>query len=879
MTKACYVLAMTTPEWPVSVEAIPAGGPHVSGATLLFRHRGALRVAIVAKATFDVMPERALALRTPDDVNAKDKHLENSAGRSVREASDLAPYKPRVDVTLVGHAHAPGGRAVPTMNVRLAIAGGAASFDRVLTVRGDPDATGAPQPFVKQALVAERAALTKDNPVGTRSPSILDAQSGPSGTERAAIVGPIARGWPSRKGLLKGPAPTTRAPESTPGELTAATRGRPIAVDYADDFDWRYFLAAPPELQVDRVNGDEWLLLEGVHPEHARVRTQLPKARARARVVVVQAGPASAQLVDLVLDTIAIDADRMTASLVFRQSLPLVDETLVERIHVQVALALGDRAIEWPEPAPASTPMSRPAESRPAASRPAEPKPEEKKESAAPKGEVVAEATSDLSAHAAQLAAELAGQALPFGRGRQAPPPQTSPVTARLSAEEANALKQAVALPFAARKPPPTHASGQTQALSPEAARALRDQVLPFASSAPPSAAASGMTAALSADDVSALRAALPFDRAPAPTGTSGGPRSASFEATPFAAAPPPQQPPPQQLAVQHAAVQPPPLHQARVGMGLGVMTASAASPPASAPSSARASGEPIAPPALVSVPVAAPPTKRVVPEGPPEPDLEAPEGSPRHRVIGLLAAGGSLNLLEAGGAPLSKLDFSGRSLQNAQLDNANLRGANLSGCDLSGARLLGADLSRANLERANLTAAELRGAILEGATFAGAKLEGATFEEATGAHAFFEGAKGADATFTKCTLPKANFDGASLPRADFKRAAIEGGSFAKSELEAASFEQATLGGTKFTDAKMKGAALTKARGVGASFESADLTEVDAKRAEFAESSFANANLESATFERADLSGADLRGAKTEGTDFGKAKLEGAKRS
>lgn len=40
---------------------------------------------------------------------------------SVRQESDLAPFKPRCDVLVVGHAYAPGGRAVPQWETRLKI--------------------------------------------------------------------------------------------------------------------------------------------------------------------------------------------------------------------------------------------------------------------------------------------------------------------------------------------------------------------------------------------------------------------------------------------------------------------------------------------------------------------------------------------------------------------------------------------------------------------------------------------------------------------------------------------------------------------------------------------------------------------------------------
>ncbi|MFO0614473.1 MAG: pentapeptide repeat-containing protein [Polyangiaceae bacterium] len=894
---------MTSPEWPVAVEPVGGpSGPTVSAATVLFRHRGVLRVAVVAKATFDIVPERPITLRAPDEIVPKDRHLEHNAGRSVREASDLAPYKPRVDLTLVGHAVAPASGPVPSMSVRLALAGGAASaqktrggtstIDRVLHVRGDRD-----QPFAKLPLVAERALLTKENPVGTRSPNIVDAAS----AERAGICGPIARSWPSRKSLLVAPParPSEAASESASGEPSSARRAKPAPpADYADAFDWRYFLAAPAEQQVDTARGDEWLLLEGVHPEHARIRTQLPSARARARVAVPDA-PATAQIIDLVLDTIAIDADRMTIALVFRQSFPLVDESLADRLRVQVGLALGEQAIDWQASTPASSP--RPSVEQAPASVPsrgslvgpdsassAEPRssPGARAAKSADLGsKLFAEQTTDLSSHAELLQAELGRGVLPFGRAQRESAP-LPPVTAKLGPGDASALRASAALPFAAARTPEAASSGQTRQLSPDEARLLREQAsLPFASTAPSAASrAAGGTSQLDSSEVEALREALPFARA-----SAAMPR-ANVEPAQGAPAPPPRMPaqPPMMPAQPPMMPAQPPMMPAQPPMRMAAQPPMMpAQPPMMLGSSPSSTGRPglvgmiagAPPPSTPGfAPVTASPPAPAEPPPPAEPDLEAPPGSPRHRVIELLAGGGSLNMLEAVGAPLSKLDFSGRSLQNARLDGANLRAANLVGCDLSGAHLHDADLTRAKLDRANLTAAELKGARVEGASFAGARLDGATFEGASGDGAIFKSAKGEDASFTRCTLAKASFEGASLARADFKRATLEEASFTRAELEAASFEQATLGKARFDEAKMKGSALSKAKGTAVSFAGADLTEAEIKRAELADASFANATLESANFERSDLSGVDLRGAKTEGADFGKAKLEGAKR-
>ncbi|MDQ1829737.1 DUF2169 family type VI secretion system accessory protein [Massilia scottii] len=82
---------------------------------------------LVARTGFALGPcdadgEAALALRdAPALLNAADLHHEDDPARSVREESDLAPYKPRCDVLVAGAAHAPAGRARRRFTVGLRV--------------------------------------------------------------------------------------------------------------------------------------------------------------------------------------------------------------------------------------------------------------------------------------------------------------------------------------------------------------------------------------------------------------------------------------------------------------------------------------------------------------------------------------------------------------------------------------------------------------------------------------------------------------------------------------------------------------------------------------------------------------------------------------
>ncbi len=82
-----------------------------------------------------------------------------------------------------------------------------------------------------------------------------------------------------------------------------------------------FFQCAPPVQQVARLQGDEWVVLDGMHPSLPRVQSRLPGMRP---VVEAQMRGVSRQLA-AALDTLHIDAEALTATLTFRCHFPLVE--------------------------------------------------------------------------------------------------------------------------------------------------------------------------------------------------------------------------------------------------------------------------------------------------------------------------------------------------------------------------------------------------------------------------------------------------------------------------------------------------------------------------------------------------------------------------
>jgi hypothetical protein len=322
-----------TQPWPIQITALT---PAACGAAR-WRTAGASWVTVIVKATFDLVHGQSATLAAPREIVREDRYRERTG--SLEQASETAPYLPSAGVLLSGHAHAPGGRAAPSAAARLAIVRERPLLDKTVHVFGDR-ALGAThaQPFVKMPLVYERAyggAGTPENPVGVgiagtaAQPNVLDTTS----PLRPAGFGPISRYWPARRRLLG----------------SGDERGL-LASDPAipEGFDWRYFHAAPPDQQIELLRGDEWIVLDGLHPTLPRVQTKLPSAVARARWhLATSSGIGPAQTLELAADMLVIDADRLLCSVVWRGRFQLMRPDLAPWVRVFAGVELGGQPIPW----------------------------------------------------------------------------------------------------------------------------------------------------------------------------------------------------------------------------------------------------------------------------------------------------------------------------------------------------------------------------------------------------------------------------------------------------------------------------------------------------------------------------------------------------
>jgi hypothetical protein len=294
--------------------------PFRVGSLLWQPQRGAWNLTVVCKATYDLLPVESRLADEQEYPSEDDNHWNDDDARSLYLPSDLAPFKVRGDVMLVGHAFAPGGQPVRSVVARLIVG----DVDKAIEVHLDRWWTQEGQlregsRFNKMPLRYERAAGGPDtsNPVGVRADARPDIygqtsianlqQPGMLLSDRSDFIepigfGPIAPGWPSRRDKL-GRHGATWSQSNWHSE--------PLP----PDIDQSYFNAAPRDQQTASIRDNERIILENLHPQHPRLLTSLPGVRPRAFIDRRGAAP---QELAMAADTLWIDTDRSICTLTWR---------------------------------------------------------------------------------------------------------------------------------------------------------------------------------------------------------------------------------------------------------------------------------------------------------------------------------------------------------------------------------------------------------------------------------------------------------------------------------------------------------------------------------------------------------------------------------
>jgi hypothetical protein len=320
--------------------------PMQVGAIYWMPRQGSHAMTVVCKGTFDLCQGPSRLSEVQDFPNDEDNHWNDDSSCSVYAPSDMAPFKRRADVVLVGDAYAPSGDPVRSLVARVIVG----SVDKAIEVTQNRyfDRNGELQleePFSRMALRYERAGggPHSNNPVG-RSPEgdrdaygrlllpnlqrVGTAVASPSEYIDPIGFGPIAASWDSRRKLLGRHAPTWSS-------------RRWNSLPLPQDIDGGYFSCAPLDQRFDKLTDTERIVLEHLHPQHPRLVCHLPGIRPRA---FVERGGAARGL-DMRPDTLWIDTTRLVFTVTWRAHLEV--EGVRERGRIVVGLEEGNKRLTW----------------------------------------------------------------------------------------------------------------------------------------------------------------------------------------------------------------------------------------------------------------------------------------------------------------------------------------------------------------------------------------------------------------------------------------------------------------------------------------------------------------------------------------------------
>lgn len=290
--------------------------PFNAGSVLWQAQSGAWTLTVCVRATFNLVHGREAVLSDVQEPIAGDRHYDEDPRQSLYAASELALYKPRTDVMLVGSAFAPDREPVEAFITRLSIG----ELDKSLGVVGDrvwidgPDGPepSAPRPFTRMPLRYERAVRAPDNPVGfdlTRAPQAgalalpnLEAADDEIGRGRTVGFGPVSPMSRTRRSLLSAEAWAW---------LSSGGRG-PLPAS----FDFAFYNAAPRDQQIELLRAGATIVLENMSLRHPRLETRLPVVRPKAFLVPNEVERGSE--IALRCDTVWIDTDRGVVTLSWR---------------------------------------------------------------------------------------------------------------------------------------------------------------------------------------------------------------------------------------------------------------------------------------------------------------------------------------------------------------------------------------------------------------------------------------------------------------------------------------------------------------------------------------------------------------------------------
>jgi uncharacterized protein YjbI with pentapeptide repeats len=801
--------------------------------------------------------------------------------------SDFAYFKPKADLLLSGHCHAPNGSPVPACQIKFQVGAhektlnifGDRQWKRSLGIRTITD----PEPFTKMELKYENSfggQGYKKNPVGkgvTKQeagdgkkaillPNIEDPEniiSSPRYQPEPAGFGPLCKTWEhrlKRMGTYKGKYLKKRWPW------------------FAEDFDYGYFNAAPPDMQVEGyLRGDEELYFKNLHSEYSRFKSRLPGIRIRCfvnKLADTVSGDTEFKEIKMNLDTLWADMDNEKLVLVWRGVTEIQSEEYEELLHTFI---ISEPLSEQPatvencremflatiteEEEAAEVPEEQEIETEdPEIAKP-EDEPEEVKQEEPPK-------KLDLKK---LIKAQINMILVKMGIDIENLPPQTREKTEkeqdkildRLFEKDPDKKMAMEQVEHKERLSKDLSKLGiDLDNLPPLSDKAKKEQLKllsafgmdnPSIVQSPEMAPIFGVLQAviprmgLDPENLDPFIAEAKKQREniQKKLGMEAGEESVEEETTPALT---------REIVQERAA-----RNDSFGGEDLRGIDLSDLDLKGINFSGANLTGVVLKNSDLEKANL----TNAVLTEA----DLS------NANLADALLTGADLDNTNLEGSILENAIIKSVVLKNTVLTNSNLKGADLTGSDISdsdlegldltNAVLKGVDFTNANLSNTILIASDLSDANLKKSNLSGADLSEANLTNAVLIESLLENAELKNADFSKADLKKSNLKKASLEEADFSEADLTDSDLSETILNEAIFEKAN----------MQNALLIDAEAVDANFSEADLTNAKLSNGDFSKADFSKSVLNEADFSNARMEDASVEGAKGTNINFRKADL------
>ncbi len=814
-------------------------------------------MTLIAKATYRLQPGQPPVPVAKQPFPSGDEFYPDDEEKSgpPRYESDFAYFKPRADLLLVGKCYPPGGKPQPICAAVFRVGDKSGR----LTVCGDrrwekkllSRTATAPQAFSSMELRYDNSFGGPGfvtNPIGKGHAALRGQQGGeiwqlPNLENPDALIqSPKDRPFPAGFAPMSAKWDTRKSKLGTYGKAYRKTRWP----WFPEDFDFGYFNAANPMMQIDGfLRGDERLYFENLHPDHPKYESSLPGIRVRCfinRACPTQNTAGAFEEVPMNLDTLWVDMETQQMVLLWRGVAPVASDEFEDVADVFI--------------------MDEPLTQTPA---------------------------SLAACHKKFLDSQIEPVELPEEPPPEAPPPEPSPEEIAAKNEEKAKLRQQMESQMAAMY----KNMGVDPAKIPPEIKAKQASMLDQMVEDDPAKAAAAHEADMQSQLHTAMgKLGLDPDNLPAMSARAHAEMARFWESQGMKPADIAANPDLAKASALLGALLP------KLGHNPEDLTALIAQMKAARAKAGIPEPEeetPSEPPPLW--------TRQLV-----EHRAAQGESFENQNLSGLDLSRLTLKGLDFSGANLSQANLKDSVIADCNFTGANLTAANLTQVDAVQANLTSAALTGATLEKANLTHADLTAANLAGTSLTGAILDEALLENANLTDAVLDQASARETLFIKADLTRARLRHSQCPQADFTASTINHCDFSNSNLQEACLEkvtgklvnvsgadvrklraagaelpaanlqqvkggesiwaQANLTGADLRHAQLGGATLTSASLERANFSAANLRSARLNKANLTGALLVHANLFQCSLEKANLTGADLSGANAYGAEF-----------